>query len=575
MARPFQDAQAQAGIKNPRSPEILAALSKLALQGDHTQRGAVYTQAWVIESILDLVGYTKDLDLSDRRALEPAFGGGAFLFALCERLVASYFERGGTPESAASDLRACVRGVEIHEATYRATATALRAHLVRWGIAPAGAEQLCEHWLVQDDFLLADLHQDYDVIVGNPPYVRQERIPEPLLAEYKHRYKTIYDRADLYIPFYERCLDLLSPQGVLGFICSNRWVKNRYGGPLRAKVSASFDLTHYVDLAQLQAFQASVNAYPAITVLRRRSPSAEPSGTKIVPNHTGLSLSSFVQAAQREGSRAVCELKHVGQGPDPWLLDQPEQLALIRRLEAAFPTLEEVGCKVGIGVATGADRIYIDQLEDLPVEPARKLPLVMASDLVQGEIQWAGRGVVNPFMEDGRLAPLDAFPRFAAYLEQHRTRIEQRHIAKKNPTRWYRTIDRIYPGLAKRPKLLIPDIKGAANVVYDPGTYYPHHNLYVIVSETWDLRALQAVLRSSVALMFVSAYCVKMAGGYLRFQAQYLRRIRVPAWSAVPAALRRDLATASQSQDRATVDAPVFRLFGLDPSECEIVKRSL
>ena len=119
------------------------------------------------------------------------------------------------------------------------------------------------------------------------------------------------------------------------------------------------------------------------------------------------------------------------------------------------------------------------------------------------------------------------YPKLNAHLQRHRKAIAGRYIAKKNPENWYRTIDRITPALAARPKLLIPDIKDSAHVVFEQGTLYPHHNLYFIVSQQWDLRALQAVLLSSVAHQFVAAYSTTMRGGFMRFQAQYLRRIRL------------------------------------------------
>ena len=62
----------------------------------------------------------------------------------------------------------------------------------------------------------------------------------------------------------------------------------------------------------------------------------------------------------------------------------------------------------------------------------------------------------------------------------------------------------------------------------DDGEFYPHHNLYFVTSTVWDLEVLGGLLLSEVANLFVGAYCVKMRGGCYRFQAQYLRRIRVP-----------------------------------------------
>ena len=76
---------------------------------------------------------------------------------------------------------------------------------------------LCDAWLYQGDFLLAEFEPAFTHVVGNPPYVRQEAIPDILMAEYRMRYKTIYDRADIYVPFIERSLALLAQGGKLGF----------------------------------------------------------------------------------------------------------------------------------------------------------------------------------------------------------------------------------------------------------------------------------------------------------------------------------------------------------------------
>lgn len=122
---------------------------------------------------------------------------------------------------------------------------------------------------------MAPLEAGFDFVVGNPPYVRQELIPVALLAEYRSRYQTIYDRADIYVPFIERSLSLLSEGGNLGFICADRWMKNRYGGPLRSLVSERFHLKVYVDMVDTPAFHSDVIAYPAITIISRETPGGD------------------------------------------------------------------------------------------------------------------------------------------------------------------------------------------------------------------------------------------------------------------------------------------------------------
>ncbi len=558
-----------------RQPELIAAVRQLA-ENDATERGAVYTKPEVVAAILDLTGYTPDRPLHRLRLLEPSFGAGDFLFPVIDRLLDAYEASGGTPESAAHDLEPALRAVELHTASLERTAGRVRQRLTDWGLAPDDAVALTRAWLIHDDFLLTYLAGTFDVIVGNPPYVRQERIPEALLAEYRRRYWTIYDRADLYVPFFERGLDLLSPGGKLGFICANRWMKNRYGGPLREKVARSFRLAYFIDMEHADAFHSEVIAYPAITVIERPLDADTPRPTRIggaddlspgeLPDLVHRMVANDAPADER-----IVEVTGFASGREPWLTANAALLPLLRQLEDRFPALEDAACKVGIGVATGADRVFIGPYDELPVEDSRKLPLVMAGDLKLGRIDWGGKGIVNPFEPDGTLAPLGEYPMFRAYIEAHRPDIQRRHVARKNPGGWYRTIDRIYPELTGKPKLLIPDIKGTAAVVYDEGNYYPHHNLYFVTSASWDLRALQTVLRSSVAVMFVAAYCTRMAGGFLRFQAQYLRRIRVPRWQDVPQSLRSQLIDLAEERDTAKVDAVVFDLYGLTAHDAAMV----
>ena len=78
----------------------------------------------------------------------------------------------------------------------------------------------------------------------------------------------------------------------------------------------------------------------------------------------------------------------------------------MRRLEAKFPMLEDTGCKVGIGVATGADKAFIGPFDELDVEPDRKLPLVRTQDILDGQVKWQGDGIINPFADRGELVNL-------------------------------------------------------------------------------------------------------------------------------------------------------------------------
>jgi hypothetical protein len=555
------------GLSRPHSAKVAAAIETLSAAAGAESRGAIFTRSEVVEFILDLVGYTEDRPLAKHRLLEPSFGGGDFLLPAVSRLLSAWQAGKGT--KALDDLGDAIRAVELHRETFQSTHAAVVALLTQEGLAEKTALALVDRWLTQGDFLLAPLHGQFDFVVGNPPYVRQELIPAPLLAEYRGRYQTMYDRADLYIPFIERSLSTLSMGGSLGFICADRWMKNRYGGPLRSLVAEQFHLKIHVDMVDTPAFHSDVIAYPAITIISREVPGATRVAHRpAIDRATLTKLAATLRAnSLPENCATVRELAGVTGGSQPWLLESADQMALIRRLEQQFPTLEEAGCMVGIGVATGADKAFIGDFDSLDVEPDRKLPLVTTRDIASGEVNWRGQGVINPFAENGGLVDLREYPRLRRYLESHKDLIAGRHCAQNSPTNWYRTIDRITPALAKKPKLLIPDIKGEAHIVFENGNLYPHHNLYYLTSEAWNLRALQAVMLSAVTRLFVATYSTKMRGGFLRFQAQYLRRLRLPHWHSVSESLRIELIDAATKRDMQARNRAAFKLYGLNHEE--------
>src|SRR5262249_25553887 len=164
------------------------------------------------------------------------------------------------------------------------------------------------------------------------------------------------------------------------------------------------------------------------------------------------------------------------------------------------------GCRVGIGVATGADDVYIVTRDQTDVEQELLLPLVTTKDITTGRVRWQGNYLVNPFRRDGtgRLIDLNHYPKAKRDFESHKQRLARRNVGKRNPDGWYRTIDKVHDRWTDTPMVLIPDIKGSnLTIALKEGSYYPHHNLYFVTSEYWDLRLLCAILRSDIARFFV------------------------------------------------------------------------
>lgn len=528
--------------------------------------GEVFTRRWVVDMILDLVGYDPAEDLGARVIVEPSCGTGSFLGAIVERLGESARRHGRELTS----LGGAIVASEILDGNARVARKTVAAILVGLGATAADADELAAGWISSGDFLLEQVPTAADYVVGNPPYVRLESVPRSSMAAYRRAWPTMRGRSDLYVGFFERGLNLLRPGGKLAYICADRWMHNRYGAGLRALVSRQFAVDAVVSLHAVDAFEHDVSAYPAVVVLRsgqQQHVTLATAGNGFGPEEA-RALTKWVRGSSHRPHRgpavSATRLSDWSGESAMWPCGSATQVALVQDLEQRFPPLEDprTGTKVGIGLATGCDDVFLTKDPDL-VEPARLLPLLRSQDTRSGNAQWTGSYLVNPWDNDG-LVDLDEFPRLRAHLESRREVLLRRYVARRRTEQWYRTIDRVAPGLLETPKLVLPDLKAASHPVLDDGETYPHHNLYYVRSDRWDLEVLGGLLLSEVANLFVGAYCVKMRGGCFRFQAQYLRRLRVPMPEQVNPRDSRALARAFRARDVAAASRVASSLYGVD-----------
>jgi methylase of polypeptide subunit release factors len=530
--------------------------------------GAVYTRAEIVDLVLDLTDYHPELGrLATRRVLEPSCGDGAFVLRIVQRLIASERTLRGGVDWMDAALDDAIRAVDIHAPSIDALRREVAERLAAEGCPVPRARALSAIWLSRTDFLLHEWTGRFDVIVGNPPYVRIEDLPRAVLQRYRSLYTTLGDRADLYVAFIERGLQLLSSRGVLGFITANRYAKNLYGRGLRKLIADRYHVRYFLNLEHTQPFEADVSAYPAITVLDRQAGCATRAGElqSIAPDKIAAARDSALASAPTAGPLQEFDSWYPDGGP--WITTCTTEHRHLHTLRTRLIPLESSapGTRVGIGVATGADRVFVLASQHPTIEADRQIPLAVAADLSNRDIRWSGHVLVNPFAaaNDGSLVDLAEYPGLCAYLLAHRERLDKRHVARSRPHHWYRTIDRIWPELQHRPKLLIPDIQPAhsAIVACDEGRFYPHHNLYWITSEGWDLQVLKTLLRSSIVIDQVRAYSVQMRGGSVRWQAQTLRKVNVPPLGSLRDALLWRLNDVAGSDDQREIDeaaAPAF-----------------
>lgn len=460
--------------------------------------GDVFTHLTVVNYMLDLVGYTACRDLSRVTILEPSCGEGEFLLEILRRLSLSAEIFHFDVNKAAHDN---IFAYEIDDAKIDTAVNRIKSlNLNSLNV---------NKFIRQGDFLREDPPQ-VDIVVGNPPYVRYEQLPAETIKFCKSTFPTFHYRADLYIPFYEKTLKLLKPEGKHCFICSNRWLKNEYGRKLRQLIIKKFRLELIIDMERVNPFQEKVSAYTDIVVLSRAPMKLQ---------------FRFCKINNIEELDNIC---------NEILLPAPKNedwISSFNRLQEQkeLYSIEELGLKIGIGVATGADNVFISDNLTEQIERELLMPIITGRDLRGNSLNWSGLFLFNPYNADGSLIDLQQYPKAMAYLLRHESRLRGRYIAKKRPDNWYRTIDRVHPELQHQPKILLPDMSANTFIFVDEGLFYPSHNLYYVTgADVRHLKLLSAVLISEFTFRQLSNITNKMNGDFIRWQSQYLHKLRVP-----------------------------------------------
>ncbi len=488
--------------------------------GEH---GSVFTRTEVVEFILSLSGLINKEDFLSKKTLDPAVGEGAFILCLLKRIANAF----GSDKHGLENALMNITVVELDSNKCEKFIENIKSLLV--SIDPT----LSDHWkcinLINNNYLTTATGS-FDVIVGNPPYVRYDNIPKDQIDVYRRIFPCFKNRSDLYIAFLEKGIKSLNKNGVLTFICADRWLNNQYGKTLKKTIYNNFHLSDVIKIDSFSPFDENVIAYPSIFSIRYEK---RGQARYFIPNQINeLKLDIHLQ-----NSRMID-------------FDSDGNIVLTEENENLL-SIEDQGFKIGIGVATGADDIFIVRKSQIQIEKELLVPLITRRDVAGDSIIWTDRYVINPYVSDTpALINLETYPHLKAYFTKHKSELMQRHVSKKDSRNWYKTIDRIVPSLIEEPKLLIPDISTKNIILFDEGLFYPHHNFYYITGNGIEnLLALRAVLSTEFVRRQVAEKGLLMNGGALRWQAQTLRKIRIPSITTMSADEKRLIISAYDSKN--------------------------
>ncbi|PSQ53504.1 DNA methyltransferase [Halobacteriales archaeon SW_8_65_20] len=362
----------------------------------------------------------------------------------------------------------------------------------------------------EQDFLATDMldADRFQYIVGNPPYVPIEGLSEAEKTRYKSKFDTAVGRFDLYLLFFEQALELLTPDGILTFITPEKFEYVDTAEPLRRLLTTDDVYVKSVDHIDEDAFTGLVT-FPCITTVRRYEGDAD--------NKTRVTL--------RDWRDHTTTLPTNGRSWASQIRD-----ADLDDLETGA-TFGDVTERISPGLATGADKVFVMDADDVPDAVGDKWvrPTVSGSQLREYDGPYTDSVFVCPYKDNEELADKAELDTTLDWLKQHRERLEDRSCVAKGK-KWYAWHENPPLDDILQEKIVWRDIdKQPTFWLEDRGDVVPKHSVYYAVPKNGvPVSELIEYLNSPKARMWMEAHCQKAHNGYYRLQSRVLGKLPVP-----------------------------------------------
>jgi hypothetical protein len=415
------------------------------------------------------------------------------------------------------------------------------------------------HWELEFPEAFQGEERGFDVVVGNPPYVRQERLGED--KSYLEEYKTYHSIADLFVYFIERGVSLLNRGGIFSYIVANKWMRANYGEPLRIWMKNQ-NIEEIIDFGDLPVFE-SATTYPCI--LRISNSLSEPEFNAVnVETLDFPDLNNYVLEHRYSVNRD--SLNNGG-----WSLADDVARKLIDKLNAVGVALGEfIGGKSYYGIKTGLNEAFVidDNTRNRLIAEDTKSAELIKPFLAGKDIKRYDPPESNQYLilipngwsrlkysaSDNTWEKFKVdYPAIANYLSPFTKPAEKRY--DKGEFWWeLRACD--YYGEFEKPKIFWPEIAQSARFTIDSSNFYANNKTYIIPKGDFFLLGL---LNSSLLRMFIHSVCTDLQGNSFNFSAIFVERTPI-----------RRISFSTPAPERARLGAELQQLYA-DGKHAEIL----
>lgn len=395
---------------------------------------------------------------------------------------------------------------------------------------PEVAGELAFNW--QEQFPTVFEKGGFDVVIGNPPYVRLESIKEVSDQLSSLKYETYHRRGDLYALFVEKGFQILQESGVFSYIMPNKWLQAGYGKGLRSLFLKN-RLDRLIDFGDLQIFEGATT-YPCIFLSRKDSP-VQQVPIAVLTEASELDFEHHI-SLQTE----VFETKSFGE--DTWVITSPKEQDFLSKLNGRFESLSHlIQGKVNYGIKSGLSDAFLVSIE------TKEALIKMDSN---------SSTFLFPFLQGRDVKPYVA-PKAENFLLLLQKGFTQSQIGKVPESEAWVWFCNTYPAIAdwlapfeargkkrtdkgdywwevracdyydefEKPKIMYQAFQVKPCFVYDKSGLYCNNSMWIIPAEH---SGLAGVLNSKMGWWLISKYCTQIQNGY-QLIWKYFGEIPVPS----------------------------------------------
>jgi adenine-specific DNA-methyltransferase len=534
---------------------------------DRKDKGVFYTPIKVIERITDKA--LEPIDIVENpyiRIIDPACGTGLFLIKAFQLLKEKFEEGFDVIMGRHGELEGKLTRDSI--GSFIVENNLWGADIDREALDKAGealsklAGKECRANLLCCDSLLGGIPGEFDLVLGNPPYIGHKAVTREYKEKLQQLYKGIYmDKSDISYCFLKRGIDLLCPGGALSFITSRYFMEGPSAAGLRRYIAENCTVTEIVDFYGKNIFQEAGVA-TCILSLKKGCSDDTAEILRHRPDKVGNEDELFDPSSFERFKASPKAFREEG-----WVLISHEKHEIYNILEGmTYKPLMEI-TESFQGIITGCDKAFIVSPEDIEKHELEKellKPWIKNSNVLKHQVRQSGKYIIySDFIAEEK-----DYPNAISFIGAFRNKLEQRRECHNE--------------FFEQPKIIYPFKSSSSRFAVDEAGNYCSADVYSLrlkpeYQGLLTLDYIAAVLNSRLFEFYFKCYAKKISGSLYDYYPNTVLRMKIP----VPEAGDRITVLSNQlkqckNEDEkiavtSEIDRELYKLYGLNQKQIDII----